>query len=264
MYDLARFSLRLVCGLALMWCLMPRRDVSSGFFRIQMLVGLGLSVLAAVAFGQAGTPDPGSDSETATAVVTAATARTLSIVLAAAAFCGSMLWTLERRAGGTWVVFGMATLAAATLLLATPLRSASFGPAAVACAAELSAAALLGAALAGMLLGHWYLTAPTMSLAPLERMTSVFGGAAVVRLAVAAVCLWFAHAALESTTHAMWLTLRWAAGIIAPLVLWLMVRRILRYRNTQAATGVLFVAVILTFIGEMTALLLEHDLGRPL
>jgi hypothetical protein len=95
-------------------------------------------------------------------------------------------------------------------------------------------------------------------------MTSVFGGAALVRLLVAAVCLWFAHTALESTTHTMWLALRWAAGIISPLVLWLMVRRILRYRNTQAATGVLFVAVILTFIGEMTALLLEHDLNRPL
>jgi hypothetical protein len=62
----------------------------------------------------------------------------------------------------------------------------------------------------------------------------------------------------------MWLALRWAAGVAAPAVLFVMVRRILRYRNTQAATGVLFVAVILTFIGEMTALLLEHELRRPL
>ena len=30
-----------------------------------------------------------------------------------------------------------------------------------------------------------------------------------------------------------------------------MVWRILRYRNTQAATGVLFVGVIVTFIGEL-------------
>jgi hypothetical protein len=264
MYDLARFSLRLVCGIALMWCLMPRRDVSSGFFRIQMLVALGLSVLAAVAFAEAEPPDSKRVVAAAEAVLSTTTGRNLSIVLALATFCGSVLWTLERRSGGTWLVFGIAGVSAATLLLATPLPSAGAGPTALAYVSELSAAGLLGAALTGMLLGHWYLTAPTMSLAPLERMTSAFGGAAVVRLLVAGVCLWFAHAALESTTHLMWLALRWVAGVIAPLVLWLMVRKILRYRNTQAATGVLFVAVILTFIGEMTALLLEHDLGRPL
>ena len=43
-----------------------------------------------------------------------------------------------------------------------------------------------------------------------------------------------------------------------------MTLRILRYRNTQAATGVLFAAVILSFIGEMSAALLAGELQRPL
>ena len=52
-------------------------------------------------------------------------------------------------------------------------------------------------------------------------------------------------------------------GIIAPVVLCLLVWRILRYRNTQSATGVLFAGVILTFIGETTAALLSRDLEWP-
>jgi hypothetical protein len=261
MLDLARFSLRLVCGISLMWCVLPRREVSSGFFRIQMLVALGLSVLAAVAFSEGVPNDAG---RVLAPLVSAATARTLSIALAVGAFLGSVLWTLERRAGGTWLVLGIAGVSTAALLLSMPRPEGPGGVVVAAYASELSAAALLGAALTGMLLGHWYLTSPTMSLAPLERLTAVLGGAAAARAISAAVCLWLFRSEIGTTTHALWLALRWTAGVIAPIVLYLMVRRILRYRNTQAATGVLFVAVILTFIGEMTALLLEHDLGRPL
>jgi hypothetical protein len=47
-------------------------------------------------------------------------------------------------------------------------------------------------------------------------------------------------------------------------VLALMVWRILRYRNTQAATGVLFVGVIVTFIGELSATLVSRELHLPL
>ena len=43
---IAQFALRLICGMSLMWALMPRQHVTSGFFRIQMLVAMGLSVLA--------------------------------------------------------------------------------------------------------------------------------------------------------------------------------------------------------------------------
>jgi hypothetical protein len=58
--------------------------------------------------------------------------------------------------------------------------------------------------------------------------------------------------------------MRWLAGILGPICVAIMVWRILKYRNTQAATGVLFVGVILTFIGEMSASLLYHDLKLPL
>ena len=42
------FCCRLICGASLCWALMPRRQVTCGFFRIQHLVVLGLSALAAI------------------------------------------------------------------------------------------------------------------------------------------------------------------------------------------------------------------------
>ena len=53
-------------------------------------------------------------------------------------------------------------------------------------------------------------------------------------------------------------------GIIGPIVVAVAVARILRYRNTQSATGVLFVGVILAFIGEMAGALLRNELQLPL
>ena len=60
------------------------------------------------------------------------------------------------------------------------------------------------------------------------------------------------------------LALRRRNEILGPLAACLLVWRILKYRNTQSATGVLFAGVIVTFIGELAAALLFEDLGLPL
>ena len=113
----------------------------------------------------------------------------------------------------------------------------------------------------GMLLGHRYLTASGMPLAPLGRLNQSLGLATLFRLIVSAIGLVVGMAALTDSTYWIWLALRWLAGILGPAAACMMVQRILRYRNTQAATGVLFVAVILTFIGELTADLLQRAAG---
>ncbi|MBW3538668.1 MAG: hypothetical protein KY476_00210 [Planctomycetes bacterium] len=262
MLDLARFALRLLCGMSLVWCLLPRRQISSGFFRIQMLVALGLAVLAAMA---AGAGAAGAAASGSWSVV-----RGLCGGLAGVAFIGSVLWTLERRRGGTAAAVAIACLATATLVLAG-LPGAGGGPrsaapmAALHAAAELTAAGLLGAAVTGMLLGHWYLTAPGMPLEPLQRANWLLAAATGLRIVcVAAAIVIGPPAATWSGTIWLWMVLRLVAGLLGPLVAAVMVRRILKYRNTQAATGVLFVAVILTFIGEMTGMLLQRELGVPL
>src|ERR1051325_1031548 len=100
---IAQFSLRLICGMSLMWAVMPRKQVTSGFFRIQMLVVLGLSILAALTVESLYS----SDSAAASGIgfLSQPIAATLCGILAACAFVGSVLWTLERRRAGSAVVF---------------------------------------------------------------------------------------------------------------------------------------------------------------
>ena len=258
MNIIAQFLLRLVCGMSLMWCLMPRKEVTAGFFRIQSLVALGLSVLAALTIAP---PDAASE----TFALTRGWGVAGCVVLAVAAYLSSFFWTLNQRTIGT-ALMGVICLTATCLLLALgwTLSHHYHGPAVLALASELATAALLGSAVTGMLLGHWYLTSPTMSIAPLYRMTLLFGLAVLLKLVLALVGLSLAWGAVTSSTHWMWLTLRWCAGLFGPLILSVMVWKILKYRNTQSATGVLFAGVILTFIGELTAVLLSQELLYPL
>lgn len=271
---IAQFALRLICGMSLMWALMPRRQVTSGFFRIQMLVVMGLGVLAAL------TAERGRH-EITTPVLSMTLAFALSVVIALAGFLGSVLWTLERRTDGERVGFLLLTMSSG-MILAMNLAHESHQDVKwywtwLAPLSDYSGAAILGGAVVGMLLGHWYLTAPTMSIEPLKRINLFLGISGATRLVlstVAIVCLFSERlqAAKEgsrlsefvSLPPVAWLGLRWFAGVIGPLIVSLMVWRILKYRNTQAATGVLFVGVILAFIGDMTAALLLRETGLPL
>ncbi|MEX0701024.1 MAG: hypothetical protein WD069_02910 [Planctomycetales bacterium] len=259
---LSLFALRLVCGMSLMWAGMPRREVTSGFFRIQMLVALGLSVLAALTFGGVGEQFGG---EPAT-LLPAWAGQGLCLLLAGFCFLGSVMWTLERRGTGEAFVFAIAALSTATLLLAgVPWPSESVPVAIFHGLSELATASVLGAAVTGMLLGHWYLTAPTMSIAPLGRLNLFLAGSVVARLVLSAIGIGIACAKLgERSDWLLWLSLRWAAGIVGPLILAAMVWRILKYRHTQSATGVLFAATILVFLGELTASLLSREVEVPL
>lgn len=287
---IAQFALRLICGMSLMWALMPRRHVSSGFFRIQMLVVMGLGVLATLAT----TMDVRSVSEVARSLEVGwvPTLRIISVgLLALLGFVGSALWTLERRIGAERIGFGVLFLSMALMVLPnffssvdiyfhdtmittkapSEIKSPLYG--ALAATSELAGAAVLGSTVVGMLLGHWYLTAPTMSIDPLRRLNVSLGIAGVLRLIISAtvmLLLWSGAFNVATTNASLatvpkaWLGLRWLAGVLGPIVVSLMVWRILKYRNTQAATGVLFVGVILAFIGDMTAALLLRETGLPM
>ncbi len=259
---IAQFALRLICGMSLMWVAMPRRQVTSGFFRIQMLVVLGLSVLAGLTSGA-------TDANESTASTEGWSSLLPYIALGGMAFCGSVVWTLGRRGAGNTFAFMIAGLSTA-ILIATASRI--FGgqsttwvqSALLAGISELGSSLQLGAAVTGMLLGHWYLTAPTMSTDPLNRLNTYLGGASIIRLVLSALTFMSAFNRVSGPTQETWLALRWLAGIFGPLLVSLMVWRILKYRNTQSATGVLFVGVILVFIGDMTGALLGRELGISL
>lgn len=289
---IAQFALRLICGMSLMWALMPRRQVTSGFFRIQMLVVMGLGVLAALSFSmdaQSTIREAGS-SGLASALPSPMGAAMPSALIAAMGFVGSVLWTLERRKFGGGVGIAILLLSLGQMILpfvtagsditvvywhdtmiftnARPMVAAVC-PVFLATLSEITNAGLLGSVVVGMLLGHWYLTTPTMSIEPLKRINLFVGVSAVLRFIVSiliaqqmATC--GIALAEGNVLPAEWLALRWIAGILGPIFVSLMVWRILKYRNTQAATGVLFVGVILVLIGDMTAALLLRKTGWPL
>ena len=178
---IAQFALRLVCGISLMWVLMPRDRITSGFFRIQMLLALALKPrLAALTLGRFAAETAGH-----APLLPVGPGRVLCGVLAAIAYLGSIAWTLERRKLGTGCVYAVAVLSTAILLLSSVSSSEIESAVGVlTLISELSTSLLIGGATAGMLLGHWYLTAPTMSIAPLDRVNVCFGSAAVLRLVV--------------------------------------------------------------------------------
>ena len=243
-----------------MWCLMPRAHVTTGFFRIQMLIVIGLSVLALLTMGQltAMTGSPVSPDRLFDARIA------IGIGLAGA-YAGSIFWLLGHRRPGTVAMICVMIATLVGLICSRggmgSLMTASGG---LRFLSSFATAAVLGSAVTGMLLGHWYLTAPTMSIAPLKTLVWFLMGAALLRLGTSAIAWMTAGEVLHGGTQWTWFALRWFAGIVGPLMISILALRILRYRNTQATTGVLFAGVILVFIGEMSAALLYSELRVPL
>lgn len=102
-----------------------------------------------------------------------------------------------------------------------------------------------------------------MSIGPLAWFTKVLAVAAVVRLLMTSLALFRFGFAGHDLVHLLWLIVRIIGGILVPFATAVVVMRILKYRNTQSATGILFAALILVFMGEMSAALLERDLRIP-
>ncbi|MCA9009263.1 MAG: hypothetical protein KDB01_05925 [Planctomycetaceae bacterium] len=270
---LEHFALKLVAGIAIIWLWMPRKDVTDGFFRIQMLVALGLCVLVALTV-QPVSPvvtTPGSyrsqtvsDSANSTGRSQRTTdlIRIAQVIAAVIAYLGHIVWKLGRRVPGTIAIYAVAGLCLISLLFS------SFGNGFSVDAlhwllSDLVSCAVLGATLTGMLLGHWYLTTPTMSISPLSWFVRCLLLAAIGRLLLISLALFRFGFGSHDLVHVLWLSVRVVGGVLVPFVTALMVFRILRFRNTQSATGVLFAALILVFMGEISAALLARDLKIP-
>lgn len=255
---IALFCCRLICGASLCWTLMPRNQVTTGFFRIQHLVVLGLSVLASMTLTTGLSPD-------VTMLIPTGVTRGVTIAITVIAYVGSVIWTLSRRKAGFVSVLLILLLSSLAVLGAQPLVMSANGlTRSLVVISEASSTWQIGTAVTGMLLGHWYLTATSMPLEPLIRLNQFFLSACILRAIVAGVGLATCPEAVTETTHLVWLTLRWLSGIIGPLVMSILIWRILKYRNTQSATGVFFAGVILVFLGEMAATLLSNEVAYPL
>lgn len=160
-------------------------------------------------------------------------------------------------------------LITATWMGAQSLNAGSGGNAVVA----FSGAALLGSVMLAMLLGHWYLVVRGMPIDPLSRLTTAYLVSSVFRLlVVAGAIILLARDGFARDTPLwnlavregifFWMRVGW--GVIAPLALYPMIRGTVRLRSTMAATGILYVAVVAVFIGEVLAIWLTVTTRTPL
>lgn len=256
---IALFVIKLSAGITLMWLLMPRREVTDGFFRIQMRLVLGLAVLGALLLSAGGTWEP---TEAASNTSVQGWLKMLQIAAAVIAYPGSIFWALGRRLPGGICIWLLAAVCNGALFLHS-VNVPSRCHVALQVASDGTSAVVLGAMLTGMLLGHWYLTTPTMSIRPLWWFTRALLAAGAIRLIVSGLLVTTCGLPPLGMPSGLWFGLRLFCGIGVPIVVGMVVLKILEYRNTQSATGVLFAGLILIFMGEMMAALLERGTQIP-
>lgn len=117
---------------------------------------------------------------------------------------------------------------------------------------------LLGAGVLGMLLGHSYLTRPSLSIVPLRNLAKLFmilvfveAALAITNLLVMAPFDRLRNALLLNTFEGLYLWIRLLIGIAGPLILAPMILQTVKERATMSATGLLYVAMMMVIIGEI-------------
>ena len=247
----ATFCLRLAAGLILMLPIFSPTHIPPRFYRVHFLTALGLLAVAGIFIHES------------------ATLEFWLIHAAATVGCviGSIVWHLDDAPGGRWAVYLMPIVLTACLIYGGVLvRGDADGPMRI--ADDVASALVIGSAMTAMLMGHSYLISPAMSISPLMRLLAALGVSVILRIALACIGLWgwtSSHGTSNLETELLlWLPVRWLLGIIAPLVLGWMAWETARIRSTQSATGILYVVVIVSFLGELTSLLLVEKTGFTL
>ncbi len=275
MIVLLQFLLRLSFGLALAMATLSPRRVTSGYFRNHAYVLLGLLTLATVSAT--------ASSDFPIALIAAA---------AVASYAAAVAWLYEAARVGRGLLLAVALLAAAGLVPYALTKSTSPPPPSpptvdlgdasggngvaesqrnpdpavisgwrlgLGLVNLLTSGMLLGFTIAAMLLGHWYLNSPSMELTPLRGLLKVLFAILAMRAIVVATAggLFLATLGRPDTTILILVTLRWLFGMVGLTVLLWMAVETLNVPNTQSATGILYVAVIAVFAGELASLLLS-------
>ncbi len=139
---------------------------------------------------------------------------------------------------------------------------------------HLAATALLGSVMLTMVFGHWYLVVPRLSIDPLKRLTKVLSAAIAIRIAT--ICASFAVLELKQSIplgdvlrelfvqQGIFFWPRLIFGVFVPIVLAAMIWSTVKIRHTQAATGLLYLAVVALLFGEFFSKFLLFAVSIPL
>ncbi len=240
---LADCLVRLAFGLILTLLLTSSRAVPIRFFRIQNQVILGTLVLAALEQARSSRPS-----------------LPLGLIIAAVilSYLSTVSWGLGLPQVG--ITTGVLAAATTTAWMVDASRSTHSVLWTLNALSRISSGWLMGATLTAMLLGHYYLIAPSMTTEPLKRSLNVIVVGLVARCLLAGIAVWVTHAGRlgsgfpDRPPDATFLAMRWGMGFAGVAVSVYLARRTAEIRSTQSATGILYITTIFVLFGELASL----------
>ena len=247
---------RLALGLAATMALTSPKQVDSGFFRVHLWVLLGLGTFGSlVAYSRQALFDQ-------PAIVLG-----LAIAVTVLSYIGSVVWLYEKHKLGVGVIVAIVLVTFVLLMMAQPSKVASVSTDWIWITADVVVGSLLlGSTFAAMLLGHWYLNTPTMKLDPLRWLLVLMVVAIVARTVLSAAGFGIHYGRGEIVNGFAWAAtgMRWLAGLLGLAGMTWMTWQTLKIPNTQSATGILYVALLFAFLGELASAILTYDAPIPL
>ena len=241
------FLLALTSGIlsTLFW--IPEKDLGRGYFQLNALIVLGLLALL-IAVVWLHPIDPFRDQPTGGMVLLGIAALT-AFLYYGGVWVENWRWVRIPAAVAFLATTAALLVAGTSLIVArTPLPHRQL----LTYSTLLSSAFLLGWSLITMLLGHWYLISPKLSFRYLITFCRVLTLAVLVRAAIVLA---------GGQGMFFWFRVLW--GLVIPLLLALMSLHCARNHSNQSATGILYVLLVGSFIGEITALYLCITTGVP-
>lgn len=137
----------------------------------------------------------------------------------------------------------------------------------------LTSALVLGAGVLAMMLGHWYLVTPKLSITPLKRYSAAYILlTALTALKLALSYHLFVGWGLRPVTQGgvllmgedmIFVLFRVTWGVLAPLAAAYFIWGTVKIKSTQSATGILYPSMVCTIIGEGMGLFLTLSTGVP-
>lgn len=252
---LIQFIFRLSLGLAVTMALTSPREVNSGFFRVHLWVLLGLGTFGSlVAYSRQALFDQ------------PLVLLGLAIAVTVLSYVGSVIWLYEKLKLGRWLLIVLSVLMLCLLMLAHPSKNAQGIQWAWIFFDIITGSLLLGSTFAAMLLGHWYLNSPSMKLDPLRWLLVLMAVALVARglLSTVAFGVHFNNGFFTSGFAWAGVAMRWLAGLLGLTGMTWMTWQTLKIPNTQSATGILYVALVFVFLGELASAILTIETPIPL
>jgi hypothetical protein len=264
------FLLALAAGSlsTLFW--IPEEDMGRGYFQTNALVVLGLLGLASAVVALGGAAPFAGAAAAGRGALFAALAGAFGYYAA----IWRRLWLPARVAAALTLAASVVALWLAGHALVQPVSALPFRQALLASSLATSAL-LLGWSLITMLLGHWYLVAPKLTFRHLTVFCWILLAVVVARCLTVGLALltagsvdrfvepnpWRLLTGFEGQGMFFWFRILWGLGI--PLALALMSLHCARRRSNQSATGILYVLVVGTLVGEITAYYLAATTGVP-